>query len=95
MFATALAAFFLTPAWGFLALMVPAVMILAATALSFNPSTHTFRGNPEAGDASPLQIRVTATDGQGGSGFDDFQLSLVNVTDSTVTTLAPDTTHKL
>ncbi len=51
--------------------------------LSFNPATRTFSGNPNAGAASPLQIRVSAADDQGASGFDDFRLTLVNVGDRT------------
>ena len=46
----------------------------------FNPATRTFSGNPQAFDPSPIQVRVTANDGNGGSGSDDFQLTLINVT---------------
>jgi CSLREA domain-containing protein len=60
--------------------------------LSFNPATQTFSGNPLPTDTSPLQIRVLAHDSVGGVGFDDFQLSLVNVGDNSthVTTLADE-----
>ncbi len=50
--------------------------------LSFNPATRTFSGNPAPGDASPLQLRVTADDGQGRGIADDFQLTLVNVSEA-------------
>jgi hypothetical protein len=52
--------------------------------LSFNPATRQFSGNPLRLEASPLQIRVTVNDGQGGIAFDDFQLTLVNVGDPPV-----------
>ena len=58
--------------------------------LTFNPATRTFSGNPEPADASPIQIRVTATDPDGASVFDDFQLTLVNVADNTAPTLTRD-----
>src|SRR5262249_42925772 len=50
--------------------------------LSFNSATHTFSGNPEPSDASPIQIRVTATDPDGKTVTDDFQLTLDNVADN-------------
>jgi hypothetical protein len=52
--------------------------------LSFNATTRQFSGNPSRLDASPLQIRVTANDGQGAAAFDDFQLTLTNVGDMPV-----------
>ncbi|WP_020475027.1 DUF4465 domain-containing protein [Zavarzinella formosa] len=61
--------------------------------LTFTPATRTFSGNPSAGDITPLQIRVTTDDGNGGSVFDDFQLTLTNVNDTpTVVNAIPDQT---
>ncbi len=50
--------------------------------LSLNPTTGVFSGNPGTTATSPIQIRVTAKDGNGTSAFDDFQLTLVNVNDA-------------
>lgn len=51
--------------------------------LVFDGATRTFSGNPGGTDITPLQLRVTASDGRGGSVFDDFQLTLTNVSDPT------------
>jgi hypothetical protein len=80
---------FTVPADAFLDLEHDALHYLAALAdgsalpewLSFDPTTRTFRGNPEPGDVSPLQIRVTALDTDGPPLSDVFRLSLVDVTD--------------
>src|SRR6185369_11118466 len=58
--------------------------------LTFDPATRTFSGNPSPSAA--LQLRVIANDGNGASGFDDFQLTLVNVND-TPTDLALSSTN--
>lgn len=42
--------------------------------LTFSPTTRTFSGTPAGGDVGTLSVRVTATDGTGGSVFDDFNL---------------------
>ena len=44
--------------------------------LAFAPGTRTFSGTPAAGDAGTLTVRVTASDGRGGSVFDDFDLTV-------------------
>jgi hypothetical protein len=46
--------------------------------LSFNPGTRTFTGTPAAGDIGTISVRVTATDPQGGSAVDDFNLVVSN-----------------
>ncbi len=48
--------------------------------LSFDPATRTFAGTPPEGEV--LQVRVTADDGNGGTGFDDFTLTIGNVNDA-------------
>ncbi|MBF0627453.1 MAG: putative Ig domain-containing protein [Magnetococcales bacterium] len=48
--------------------------------LSFNATTQTFSGNPPAGIA-PLDLRVTASDGKGGSGIANFTLSFTATSD--------------
>lgn len=61
--------------------------------LSFSSATRTFSGNPSGSDVTPLQIRVTANDGNGGTITDDFQLTLTNVSDPTaVANAIPDQT---
>src|SRR5262249_2821827 len=50
--------------------------------LSFAPAPRTFSGNPEPSDVSPIQVRVTATDPDGKTVSDDFQLTLDNVSDN-------------
>mgnify|MGYP005811766011 CR=1 FL=1 len=42
--------------------------------LTFNPATRTFSGTPSMGDVTTLQLRVTASDGAGGSASDVFAL---------------------
>lgn len=44
--------------------------------LTFDPETRTFSGNPPHGAASPLTIRVTADDGNGGTITDEFVIEL-------------------
>lgn len=44
--------------------------------LGFNAGTRTFSGTPAAGDVGNLDIRVTATDPQGGAASDDFVLAV-------------------
>ncbi len=44
--------------------------------LSFDPDTRTFSGNPPHGATSPLTIRVTADDGNGGIVTDEFVIEL-------------------
>ena len=49
--------------------------------LSFDAATRTFSGNPP-NDATDISIRVTADDGNGGSVFDDFTLTVSNMNDT-------------
>ncbi|MBD1936287.1 putative Ig domain-containing protein [Microcoleus sp. FACHB-68] len=51
--------------------------------LTFNPTTRTFSGTPPNGTASPLSINVLASDGNGGSVVDTFNL-VVNVNNDPV-----------
>lgn len=44
--------------------------------LTFDPETRTFGGNPPHGATSPLTIRVSADDGNGGTITDDFVIEL-------------------
>jgi len=59
------------------------------TWLSFNPSTRTFSGTPTNQDAGNIDIKVTATDGQGGNISDIFTLSITKVNSApTVTNIS-------
>lgn len=49
--------------------------------LSFNAATRTFSGYPDDGDVGTLSIRVTASDGAGGTVNDNFDLVINNVND--------------
>ncbi|WP_167855033.1 malectin domain-containing carbohydrate-binding protein [Hymenobacter wooponensis] len=51
--------------------------------LTFTASTRTFSGTPPAGSPASLTLRVSASDGKGGSALDDFLLTI------TAATLAP------
>jgi predicted outer membrane repeat protein len=44
--------------------------------LTFNAATRTFIGIPTAADAGSITVRVTASDGMGGTEFDDFVLTV-------------------
>jgi hypothetical protein len=44
--------------------------------LSFDANTRTFSGTPTAGDVGTIQVRVSASDGQGGSVDDAFDLAV-------------------
>lgn len=50
--------------------------------LSFDPETRTFSGTPANGDVGTIQVRVTATDGDGASVSDTFELSVLNANDA-------------
>jgi len=45
--------------------------------LTFNASTRTFSGTPDSGDAGTIEIKVTASDGNGGTESDIFALNIV------------------
>ena len=53
------------------------------TWLSFNATTRTFTGTPTAGDTGTVSVKVTASDGDGGSVSDEFDITVV-VTPPTV-----------
>ena len=44
------------------------------TWLSFAADTRTFSGTPQAADVGTVSVKVTASDGNGGSGSDDFDI---------------------
>ncbi|MDE0471255.1 MAG: putative Ig domain-containing protein, partial [Ekhidna sp.] len=46
------------------------------TWLTFNANSRTFSGTPQAGDAGTLTVKVTATDGNGGSVSDSFDITV-------------------
>src|SRR5207253_10846312 len=52
--------------------------------LSFNSTTRTFSGNPSASDTTPLSIKVTASDGNGGSVSDTLERTITSVNDAPV-----------
>ena len=48
------------------------------TWLGFTAGTRTFAGTPQAGDAGTVPVRVTASDGKGGSVNDDFDITVTS-----------------
>ena len=50
------------------------------TWLNFDSATRTFSGTPTAGDVGSITVRVTAADGNGGSVFDDFVVTVASTT---------------
>jgi hypothetical protein len=58
--------------------------------LSFDPVSRTFSGTPGAGDVGVSNIRVTATDGKGGSIFDEFLLTVTSNPPPVVANAIPD-----
>ena len=50
--------------------------------LQFNQATRTFSGVPDDGDVGTLDIRVTVSDGNGGTTSDTFTLTVINVNDA-------------
>ena len=61
------------------------------TWLSFAANTRTFSGTPSAGDVGTVTVRVTASDGHGGSVSDDFTLRVrTPPTPNTAPTVAHD-----
>ncbi|MBW4679740.1 MAG: putative Ig domain-containing protein [Microcoleus vaginatus WJT46-NPBG5] len=52
--------------------------------LTFNPATRTFSGTPANGDVGALSIDVQASDGNGGSAIDTFNLVINNVNDAPI-----------
>ena len=58
------------------------------TWLSFAADTRTFSGTPQAADVGTVSVKVTASDGNGGSGSDDFDI-MVSAAANTPATGAP------
>ena len=54
------------------------------------PPSRTFSGTPGAGDTGVSNIRLTATDGKGGSVFDDFLLTVTCNPPPVVANAIPD-----
>lgn len=52
--------------------------------LVFSPATRSFTGTPDDADIATLTIRVTASDGRGGSAVDSFELTIAPVNDAPV-----------
>ena len=50
--------------------------------LQFNQATRTFSGVPDDGDVGAIDIRVTVSDGNGGTASDTFTLTVINVNDA-------------
>jgi len=58
--------------------------------LTFNPASRTFIGVPTAADVGPITVRVTASDGNGGTVFDDFILTVISNPPPVVSNAIPD-----
>jgi hypothetical protein len=58
--------------------------------LTFDAASRTFSGTPGPGDAGVSNIRLTATDGKGGSIFDEFLLSVTSNPPPVVANAIPD-----
>jgi predicted outer membrane repeat protein len=58
--------------------------------LTFNAAARTFIGVPTAADLGAITVRVTASDGKGGTIFDDFILTVVSNPPPTLTNAIPD-----
>ena len=50
--------------------------------LTFNDATRTFSGTPANGDVGTLSVRVTASDGLGGTVSDTFDIAIANTNDA-------------
>lgn len=50
--------------------------------LHFDSATRTFSGTPANGDVGTLSIKITASDGLGGSANDIFDITVINVNDA-------------
>ena len=55
--------------------------------LSFTPGTRTFSGTPQAADVETLSVKVTASDGNGGSVSDTFDIVVSLPADTTAPTV--------
>jgi len=58
--------------------------------LSIDPATGELSGTPENGDVGVISVLVTATDAEGAAASDLFDLTVVNVNDAPVVTVAVD-----
>ena len=61
------------------------------TWLSFTASTRTFSGTPQAADITTVSVKVTASDGNGGSVSDEFDITVSAAADTTPPTLTSAT----
>ena len=61
------------------------------TWLSFTDSTRTFSGTPQAADIATVSVKVTASDGNGGSVSDEFDITVSAAADTTPPTLTSAT----
>ncbi len=61
------------------------------TWLTFAAGTRTFSGTPQTADVGTVSVKVTASDGNGGSGSDDFDI-MVSAASNTPATGAPTIT---
>ena len=61
------------------------------TWLTFAAGTRTFAGTPQTADVGTVSVKVTASDGNGGSGSDDFDI-MVSAASNTPATGAPTIT---
>ena len=57
--------------------------------LTFTPGTRTFSGTPQSGDTGTITVRVTASDGNGGSVTDDFDIAVSAPTAADGVTVSP------
>jgi len=56
--------------------------------LSFNASTRTFSGTPSQSEVGTFTVRVTASDGRGGTATDNFDVTVTNVNNAPVAAMA-------
>ena len=61
------------------------------TWLSFTDSTRTFSGTPQAADVETVSVKVTASDGNGGSVSDEFDITVSAAADTSPPTLTSAT----
>ena len=57
--------------------------------LGFNASTRTFSGTPANGDVGTVSVAVTASDGNGGTVTDTFDITVANVNDAPTVNITP------
>ena len=57
--------------------------------LTFSAATRTFSGTPADADVGTITVRVTADDGNSGTVFDDFVITIADVNDAPTVALTP------